>query len=89
MNQVLIWLVAEWACAGRALLPQIEIGIVGEDLMSRIKGKLQHMLWEGLDGFSPGGCCFQVWQPSPFDPVVEGLSGSLAGFRPHPYSLSS
>ena len=48
MNQVLIWLVAEWARAGRALLPQMEIGIVGEDVMSHIEDQLKRRDWMDL-----------------------------------------
>jgi len=39
------------------------IGIVGDDIMSRIEGKLEHMLWEELDGFSPGRYCFKCGNP--------------------------
>ena len=42
---------------------EVEIGIVGENIMSCIEGKLEHMLWEGLDGFSPGRCCFRCGNP--------------------------
>ena len=42
---------------------EVEIGIVGENIMSRIEGKLEHMLWQELDGFSPGRCCFRCGNP--------------------------
>ena len=29
-------------------LPQVEIGVMGESVMSCIEGKLEHMLWRGL-----------------------------------------
>ena len=44
MNQILIRLVADWAGAGRVLLPQVEIGIVRENIMSCIEGKLEHIV---------------------------------------------
>ena len=39
------------------------IGIVGEDIIGHIEGKLGHMLWEELDGFSPSRCCFKCGNP--------------------------
>ena len=29
-------------------LPQVDIGVMGERVMSCIEGKFEHMLWEGL-----------------------------------------